>query len=314
MKINLVTDAKYHNLALMKMATLQKANGHEIYLNGVGQFDMTIGSWLFKWSMKSPCDYEGGPGIDPIIRNEWCDTLKPDYSLFPIDYSLGFTWSYCPRKCGFCVVPDQNNPKIHRSIWDFHNPKFKKICLLNNNTFSDPQWRETFEEIWDADLIVRDENGYDLRLMDDEKAETLRKTKWHNKLHFAWDCIKDESSILKGLSIAKKHKLNNRGVVYVLVGYDTSFAEDLHRCQKIHDLGFSPYIMPFTKSFEISRLKEFINVRAYWKYDSIKEGFKSYKGRHYGKQLRSFKRFIDSRMYRKYSTIKEAWESYRYKE
>ena len=40
----------------------------------------------------------------------------------------------------------------------------------DNNTFSDPQWHDTFEEIWDAKLTVKDENGYDLRLLDEEKA------------------------------------------------------------------------------------------------------------------------------------------------
>jgi len=283
MKINLVTDAKYHNLALMKMSTLQKANGHEIYLNGVGQFDMTIGSWLFTWSPKAPCDYEGGPGIDPAIRNEWCDTLKPDYSLFPIDYSLGYTWKYCPHKCLFCIVPQQNNVGIHYSIWDFHDSRFKKICLLNNNTFSDPQWKETFEEIWDADLIVKDAQGYDLRLLDDQKALALKKTKFEkNRIYFAWDLMEDEGKILEGFDILKKHKLNRHdSMVYVLVGYNTTDEEDFHRLQKIHDFNMSPYVMPFKKN---------------------------------DRHLYALKRFIDQRAYRQQPSIKEAWESYRYKE
>lgn len=317
MKINLVSDCKYHNLVLMKTSTFHKAIGNEVYLNGVGVFDQTIGSWLFTWSEKSPCDIEGGPGVNPETRlPDYVQRLKPDYSLFPVDYSLGYTWEYCPRKCEFCCVPKMNPPKQHQSIWTFHDPKFKKICLLNNNTFSDPQWKETFEEIWDADLIVRDENGYDLRLMDEEKAEALRKTKFEKKIHYAWDQMEDEGHILKGLKMAPK------GMVYVLVGFKDSLEEDLYRCQKIHDLKFDPYIMPYRKSPEISRLKEFINVRAYWKYDSMKEGFENYKGRYYGKQLKAFKRFIDTRMYRKYEptdenkgeTIKEAWRDYRYKE
>lgn len=283
MKINLRTDAKYHNLALMKMATLQKANGHEIYLNGVGQFDMTIGSWLFDWSEKPPCDYEGGPGIDPTIRNEWCDTLWPDYSLFDLDYSLGYTWSYCPRKCEFCVVPKQNNPKFHQSIGTFHDLKHKEICLLNNNTFSDPQWKETFEEIWDENLTVIDENGYDLRLLDEEKAYALKKTKFlKNLIHFSWDLMEDERKILDGFEILKTHKLNrHNSIVYVLIGYNTTDEEDFYRLQKIHDFNMSPYVMPFKKN---------------------------------DRHLYSIKRFIDQRCYRQYPTIKEAWDNYRYKE
>ena len=310
MNINLRSDAKKHNLALMKISTLHKAQGDNVYLNMVGSFDLIYGSWLFDFTPKEICDIEGGPGIDPAINLNGFSDCRPDYDLYGLDFSLGYTWRYCPRKCEFCIVPKQRNPKSHNSIWDFHNSKFKKICLLNNNTFSDPQWKETFEEIWDADLTVIDENGYDLRLMDEEKAAALKKTKWDNKLHFAWDNMKDEARILNGLFLAKSLKLNNRGMVYVLVGYDTSLEEDLYRCQKIHDAGFSPYIMPFRKSPEISKLKEFVNVRAYWKYETVKQGFADYKGRSHGKQLRKFKRFIDSRMYRKYKTIEDAWMDY----
>ena len=270
MNINLRTDAKRHNLALMKIASWHKANGDRVWLNGVGCFDKTYGSWLFDFSEKSPCDIEGGPGIDPTITLNGFDGVRPDYDLYGLDFSLGYTWAYCPRKCKFCVVPKQNNPKIHHSIWEFHYPKGKKICLLNNNTFSDPQWKETFEEIWDADLTVIDENGYDLRLIDEEKAEALKKTRFEGKIHFAWDFMEDEAAILRGLKIAP------RGMVYAMIGYNTTQENDFYRCQKIHELGHDPYIMPYNRT----------------------------------KKERALQRFINTRMYRKYKTISEAWENY----
>ncbi len=283
MKVNLVTDAKYHNLALMKISSFYKAYDNQVYLNGVGKFDRTIGSWLFDFSEKIPCDYEGGPGVDPTKRLFAHQHRHPDYDLFPINYSLGYTWEYCPNKCPFCVVPKQNNPKEHKSIWTFHNLKFKQICLLNNNTFSDPQWKETFEQIWEVGLIVKDENGYDLRLLDDEKVQALKKTRFvKNRIHFAWDLMADERRILKGFEILKKHKLNRHdSIVYVLVGYNTTDEEDFHRLQKIHDFNMSPYVMPYDKS---------------------------------SRHQYALKRFIDQRCYRKYPTIKEAWNSYKYRE
>ena len=271
MKVNLLTDAKYHNLALMKLSTWHKARGNQVFLNGVGKFDYTIGSWLYDFSEKGICDVEGGPGINPTIRMNGYEKVIPDYSLYPVDYSLGYTWAYCPRKCPFCIVPKQNNPKEHHSIWDFHNSQFKKICLLNNNTFSDPQWRETFEEIWDANLIVRDENGYDLRLIDNEKSEALKKTKFDGYIHYSWDLMENEKIVLNGLRVAPK------GMVYVLIGFNTVREEDFYRCQKIHDMGFDPYIMSYNRTPE----------------------------------EKAFKRFIDSRMYRKYPTIESAWKDYK---
>lgn len=280
MNINLVTDAPHHNLVLMKLSAYHKLCGNNVYLNGVGEFDLTIGSWLFDFSPKVPTNFEGGPAIDPKIRlyDKKIDQMKPDYELYNLDYSLGYTWSYCPRKCPFCVVPQQNNPRVHHSIWEFHDPRFNKICLLNNNTFSDPDWKQIFKEIWDADLTVIDENGYDLRLLDDEKADALHQTKWATPLHFAWDQIKDEPLIRLGLELLEKHHLRTTSNgVYVLIGFDTSEEEDLHRCQIIDDYGLTPYPMPYVKNSYTRRFKRFINLHYYRQYKTIKEAWKDYK-------------------------------------
>lgn len=275
MRINLFTDAPQHNLALMKISAYHKNIGDSVSLNHPQDpCDLSYGSWLFDFSPKYYTDYQGGPGIDPAAKLEGFDNIKPDYNLFSVDFSLGYTWEYCPRRCGFCVVPKQHNPQVHHSIWEFHDTRFNKICLLNNNTFSDPQWWETFEEIWNANLIVRDENGYDLRLMDEEKAEALKRTRFEGQIHFAWDRIKDERVIIRGLRLAKQYKLN--GMVYVLMGYDTTFEEDLYRCQRIHSLGFDPFPMLYKQT----------------------------------RALRLFRRFIYLRYYRQYKTLKQAWQDY----
>ncbi|KKM82206.1 hypothetical protein LCGC14_1321910 [marine sediment metagenome] len=294
MNINLLTDAPKHNLALMKISTHHKAKGDNVQLNGiVGSFDQTYGSWLFTDSQKGVCDIEGGPGIDPTIRLNSLDGVIPDYSLYNLDYSLGYTWAYCPRKCPFCMVPKQNNPEIHRSIWNFHTFDYDTICLLNNNTFSDPNWKDTFEEIWDADLKVRDENGYDLRLLDDEKTDALHRTKWATPLHFAWDFMEDEEKIRRGLGLINKHKMRSTANgVYVLTGFDTTLEEDLHRCQVIDSYGLTPYPMPYRESLEGKSEEEKIKVG------------KKLKG------LMKFKQFINLHYYRKYSSIKEAWLDY----
>ena len=282
MNINLVTDAPKHNLALMKFSAYHKNLGDNVYLNFPGSFDKVIGSWLFKDSSKVPCDLEGGPGASDgeFMRLEFRQDASRDYDLFGLDFSLGYTWAYCPRQCNFCVVPDQHNDKEHFSIWSFHLPKFNKICLLNNNTFSDPQWKETFEEIWDANLTVIDENGYDLRLIDDEKAHALKKTKFQGYIHYAWDDVCDDTRIVDGLKIAPK------GMVYVLVGYDEDDPdtiqplreEDFYRCQVINDMGFDPYVMPYNRGTpELRRFKRFIDTRSYRKYKTLKDGYKDYK-------------------------------------
>lgn len=273
MRINLYTDAPKHNLALMKISAYHKAQGNDVTLNmPIMPCDYSYASILYEKNINMfNADIYGGPAYNDEFLSPSVECLKPDYKLFPIDYSLGYTFRPCFRKCGFCKVPHMNHPDhFHHSIWEFHNPKFTKICLLNNNTFFDTQWKETFEEIWDAKLIVVDENGYDLRLIDDEKANALRKTKFQGRIHYAWDLMENESQVLRGLFTAPK------GTVYVMTGYNTTEEEDLYRVQKIIDFGHDPYIMPY----------------------------------HQNKQEKRFKRFIDSFMWRKYKTVKEAWMNY----
>lgn len=279
MKVSLLTDAPKHNYALMRISAFHKAQGDEVMLNEPlsCDYDISYGSWLYHQDYYT--DFAGGT-IKPLIKERLDDKfpIKPDYTLYPDnDFSIGYTWEYCPRKCKFCVVPKQRNKKGHRSIWDFHNPQFSKICLLNNNTFSDPNWLDTFQEIWDAKLVVIDENGYDLRLLDEEKALALRNTKFEKQIHFAWDLMEDETEVVRGLKIAQDYKLN--AMAYVLIGYNTSRDEDIYRCQVIHHFGFDPYPMPYNGGSRADK---------------------------------AFKRFVCLRYYRKgYRSMKEAWENYR---
>jgi hypothetical protein len=272
MMINLYTDAPYHNLALMKLSAHHKALGDEVCLNmSIMPCDKSYASILFEKNIKMfNADEYGGPAIDESCLYLDC---KPDYSLFPvINYSLGYTFRPCFRNCPFCKVWRMNHPDTrHHSIWEFHDTRFKYICLLNNNTFFDKQWRETLQEIIDAKISIIDQNGYDLRLVDEEKVDYLRRVHFVGKIHYAWDRIEDETAILNGLKIAPK------GTVYVLVGYDTTKEQDIYRVQKIVDYGFDPYIMPF----------------------------------HQTRQEKRFKRFVDSFMWRKYKTISEAWKEYK---
>jgi len=280
MKVSLLTDAPKHNLALMKLSAHFKENDDEVTLNmPILPADYRLASVLFEKNKKRfIADEYGGPAFPDKTIPPPDEKRKPDYGLYPNnDFSLGYTFRPCFNSCDFCKVPKMNHPDVeHHSIWKFHNPKFKKICLLNNNTFQDQKWRETFEEIWDADLTVIDENGYDLRLLDDEKALALKRTRFKGMIHFAWDRMQDEVLILHGLEILKKYKFNDTRL-YVLIGYDTTEEQDLHRCQKIIDFGFDPYIMPFKQTDENKAFKRFIDTFMWRKYETIMEAWKDYK-------------------------------------
>jgi len=280
MIISLLTDAPKHNLALMQLSAYHKSRGDSILFNmPLFHADYTYASILFEKNKNAfIADEYGGSAYDGICLPESINNIFPDYTLYDTNFfSLGYTFRPCYRRCSFCKVGDMSHPdNNHHSIWEFHNPEFNMIRLLNNNTFFDKQWKETFEEIWDAGLSVIDENGYDLRLLDDKKADALKKTRWASTLHFAWDRIEDEGEVIRGLEILKKHKICNAHI-YVLIGFDTTQEQDFHRCQKIVNYGHTPYVMPYNAT----------------------------------KQEKRFKRFIDTFMWRKYKTLKEAWEDYK---
>jgi hypothetical protein len=278
MKINLYTDAPKHNLALMKLSTYHKESGDEVLLNmPLFKCDYSYASVIFdKNTRMFNADEYGGPAFLDAALPQEIESLKPDYSLFGIDYSLGYTFRPCYNSCGFCKVPKMNHPDTeHHSIWEFHDSRFKKIKLLNNNTFQDAKWKETFEEIWDANLKLIDEGGYDLRIIDDEKAETLRKTRFQGKIHFAWDRMQDEHLIIEGLKCLKKY-FNSNVVIYVIVGYDTTIEQDLHRCDVIRSFGFDPYIMIYKSNMELREFKRFVMSYSWRKYKTISEGYKQY--------------------------------------
>ena len=282
MKINILTDAPKHNLAAMKISTWHKASGDEVLLNmPIFPADYTYASILFDHNKKLfRADEYGGPAFDGSCLPNEVENLKPDLSLMGIKYSIGYTYRPCSNPCLFCKVPRMEHPDIdHHSIYEFFDPKHDTVCLLNNNTFQDPRWRETFEEIWFENLSVIDENGYDLRLMDDEKADALHRTKWATSLHFAWDRIEDEAIIVHGLKLLRKHKLGSTSNgVYVLIGYNTTEAEDLHRCQIVNDYGLTPYPMPYVKTAYTKRFKRFVNLHYYRKYKTMKDAWADYAG------------------------------------
>lgn len=262
MKVNILTpDSKKPNLAAMKISAWHKANGDEVELNfPLCNADFTYASVLFNWTPDPHADLIGGSKYPHIKLDPEIDKMKPDYSLYPkIDYSLGYTYKACPRTCDFCIVPKQNNDDKHYSIWTFHDPKFKKICLLNNNTLADFLWQETFEEIKDAGLKPILEQGVDCRLVTEENSQYLKEVK---PLYIAWDSPEHEMEILRGLNYLQSAGCKEIRC-YVLIGNNTTEDEDLYRVMKLWELGIDPFVMPKDKNDSYQkRFARWVNHKA----------------------------------------------------
>jgi tRNA A37 methylthiotransferase MiaB len=114
MKIGLFgVDPKYHNLALMKISAWHKSFGDRTELYNAlmkETYDRVYVSKIFsKRSNKEGYIPEnsiiGGSGysLKTVLPYDM-EHIMPDYSLYNLDYSLGFTSRGCIRNCSFCIV------------------------------------------------------------------------------------------------------------------------------------------------------------------------------------------------------------------
>lgn len=277
MKISILTpDSPRPNLAAMKISAWHKAQGDKVELNfPLLDADFTYASMMFKHTADPLADLIGGPKYPDTMLDPEIEVMKPDYSLYPaIDHSLGYTYRACPRTCDFCIVPQQNNPETHHSIWEFHDPRFKKIDLLNNNTLADPRWRETFEEILDADLTMA-EHGLDVRLLTAESADYLARIRVDGYLHMAWDYPEHELEVLLGAHLLKTAGVK-RLMCYVLIGHTTP-EEDMHRVLRLNEMGVDPYVMALDKTVPYQyHFARWVNHKAIFKSVEWKD-YKRYK-------------------------------------
>jgi hypothetical protein len=293
MKVLLVdADSKkgFPNLALMKLSSYHKILGDHIdLLKGIPttapleQPDSVYISCIFFQNAEAVKDYAlqfdcpvnvGGSGWSLSIELEQkIEHLMPDYSLYDVDFSLGFTSRGCIRNCGFCVVNEKEGYiHDHADITEFHNPEHKKIVLLDNNFQASPRWRENLRYIQSNDLKVNFNQGLDIRLVDKEFAEALSITKYYNwkfnrrSLYFAFDDMSYESDVWAGIDLLESAGINLRNVLfYVLIGYNTTEEEDLYRIQSLYARGVRPYVMPYNQ--HKSKLTRWVN-RLYYQFIS----------------------------------------------
>lgn len=294
MKIGLidVDGHNFPNLPLMKLSAWHKAKGdHVEWYDPMfsGYMDRVYMSKVFSFSP----DYEypiwadeihcGGSGycIELVNGKEVYDSerdcelqpeiehIYPDYSLYNItDTAYGFLTRGCPRGCGFCHV-EAKEGRVSRKVADlteFWNGQ-KNIVLCDPNILGCREWKNLLQQLIDSKAWVDINQGLDIRLMTEEKAEMLKKIKM-KQLHFAWDRYQDKEIILPKFQMFKEITgINERNlIVYVLCNYDTTIEQDLERIYTLREMGYWAYVMLYDKEHipkghELRKMARWVNNR-----------------------------------------------------
>ena len=282
----------YPNIPLMKLSSWHKQQGDSVewyYPMFSGHCDKVYMAKVFSFTP----DYQyfvdadevinGGSGyaIDLINGREVYNKAKdielppeiehiyPDYSLYGItDTAYGFLTRGCPRGCSFCHVAAKEGRKSFKvaDLDEFWNGQ-KNIVLCDPNILACRQWKDLIQQLIDSKAWVDINQGLDIRLMTEEKAEMLKKIKVKT-LHFAWDRYEDKRFIIPKLKMFKDitgmdyRKL----IVYVLCNFDTTLEQDIERIYILRELGFNPYVMLYdkehiTRCHELRKLQRWVNNR-----------------------------------------------------
>jgi|TARA_R110000822_G_scaffold67579_1_gene164508 hypothetical protein len=269
-KIGLLdVDSKIPNLALMKISQWHKSKGDDVefYMPLARHlYDKVYASKIFNFSDGSDIQPEmivGGTGIDlKISLPSGVDEMLPDYSIYNYPHNIGFAMRGCRFACKFCVVPEkEGRPKSADTISDLWTQRSSDfLVLLDNDFFGNPEWSDRIAEIKKLGLKVNFNQGLNIRLISDRQAEALASVNFrnlsgtHKEVYFAWDQIKDEKVIIRGINRVIKAGLKPYQMqFYILVGFDSTPEEDMHRVLMLRDLGCRPYVMPYDKKDRYQR-------------------------------------------------------------
>ena len=296
-----VDSHNFPNLPLMKLSEWHKRQGDSVEWYSPmfsGHMDKVYLSKVFSFSQDYPYCIDadeiirGGSGycikvVDGkevyIKENDIClppeiEHIYPDYSIYQTSKAYGFLTRGCPRGCGFCHVATKEGRKSIKvaDLEEFWNGQ-NEIVLLDPNLLAYKGHMELLEQLVKTNAIIELNQGWDIRLVNDDNLELIKMLKLRN-IHLAWDKWEERDVVEPKLRrFAEKtgfHRNNGRVLVYILVNYNTTLDQDIYRIQLCRELKFSPYPMIYDKAHAdpvYKKLQRWCNNFIFWQTETFED-------------------------------------------
>lgn len=311
---------RFPNLVSMKLSGYHKELGDNVSLlldyNNIQNFDKVYISKVFtdtnvpKDILKLPNVEYGGTGFyydkAPQLSYE-IEHHMPDYHLYDdwvseqlangvkrldfkyyLDYSIGFVTRGCFRKCQFCVNKNYEKVELHSPLSEFIDHSKKKICLLDDNFFGCPNWKDILLQLKATNKPFQFKQGLDERLLTKEKCELLFSSKYDGDFIFAFDNIEDYDLIENKLKLLRGYT-SKHVKFYVFCGFDRNdkwdnafWKQDLldlwKRIELLMKYNCKPYVMRYNRYEESPYKGIYINISSWANQPNImyKMSFREY--------------------------------------
>lgn len=270
-----VDSHNFPNLALMKISAWHKSQGdHVEFATPLIHYDKLYVSKVFGDEYSSMTDFclqadeivYGGTGFAITIEDgkevyhkdrdkdlpPEIEHIYPDYDLYPEltkDTAYGFLTRGCCNNCSFCIVSKKEGICSYKvaDLSEFWRGQ-KNIVLLDANILACKDRLNLLAQLADSNANVEFNQGLDARFITDEVAKALNKVK-RSTVHFAFDFMKNEKMIIKGLKTYQKYcKIGQNDSVYILTNFDTTIEQDIYRVRMVQEAGLLPDIRIYRKN------------------------------------------------------------------
>lgn len=240
-------DSKIPNLALKKIEQYHSNLGDEVIWNNKLMSyvsDKIYVSCIFEENKYKTLEWEGkaeiggsGYSLDITLPLE-IENIKPKINL-------GFTTRGCIRKCKFCIVPiKEGSVRIVGDLLDIWDGKSKDVVILDNNILALPEhFKLICKQAKDNKIRLDFNQGLDHRLLTQDIINDMKSIS-HVEYRFAFDHPSYITSVEKAITLLQKNKIN-RCSWYVLVGFNTTFEQDLERLNYLKNRNQNAYVQRY---------------------------------------------------------------------